>query len=233
MTEIEDLKLLLPFYVNGTLDAESCARIDRGLATSAELRNELDEINALAQNIREGGQAMMQGQDNVDQSLDALLDDQRMQDTPERQVQEPSRTAAPVPRNLLSFLHPKNWHPAVSLALAAAAVAQLGLLAGLNDARKDSGEQIAKLEKRVGDLEYQLASGPDGGAAQPDILIQLKPDASWSGVSELLTSEGLTIVDGPSDNTLSLSSTLEGAALDALISRLRASALIEAADKAA
>jgi hypothetical protein len=233
MNSIDDLKMLLPFYVNGTLDAENCARIDQGLASSLDLRKELDEINALAQNIREGGLVMMQVQDDVDHSLKSVLDDPRMKDADVPQVHDHDRNSTLPSQGLLSFLNPKNWHPAVSLALVAAAVAQAGLLAGLTDARKTSGEQVAKLEKRVGDLEYQLASGPGGGAAKPDILIQVKPNTPWSELSELLSTEGLNIVDGPSDNTVSVSSELEGAALDAVIVRLRASVLIDAADKAA
>jgi hypothetical protein len=230
MSEIDELKLLLPFYVNGTLDAQNCARIDRGLATSQLLRDELDELSALAQTVREGGQAMTQKESNTDAQLEKLMQDPRMaQEAPTRLMQDTQSPAASQ-KGFLSFLNPKNWHPAVSLALAAAAVAQAGLYVG---ERQESGQQIAKLEKRVGDLEYQLASGPDGGAAQPDILVQVKPDVSWSALSELLSAEGLTIVDGPTDNTLSLSSELEGAALDALIARLKASELIENADKAA
>ncbi len=225
--------MLLPFYVNGTLNAVDCARIDMGLATSAELRNELDDLNGLAQMVREGGQAMTQKQGDVDVQLGKLMDDPRMAE----RAKEPMRFAAmqstPVSSGLLSFLNPKNWHPAVSLALVAAAVAQAGWLMDMNGEQKERSQQIAQLEKKVGDLEYQLASGPDGGAQTADILVQVKPGASWQALSGLLSKEGLTIVDGPSDNTLSLSSEMEGAALDAVIMRLRASGLIETADKAA
>jgi hypothetical protein len=233
MTDIDDLKMLLPFYVNGTLGAEDCARIDAGLTLSAELRNELDELNGLAQSVREGGHSMIQGEDRVEEQLQALLNDPRVAEAPAAQA-APLAFASPVPpQGLLAFLNPKNWHPAVSLALAAAAVAQAGLVMGLSGEQQAGEAQIAKLEKRVGDLEFQLASGPGGGAAQPDILVQVKPDASWAALSELLAAEGLTIVDGPSDNTLSLSSELEGTALDAVIARLKASGLIATADKAA
>ncbi len=226
MSDLQELKLLLPFYVNGTLNAADCARIDQGLTESASLRKELDELNALAQIVREGGQELTQQQSDVDAQINRLMNAPEMQ---EPAVDTPPRSA-PLRQGLLSFLHPKNWHPAVSLALAIAAVAQLPLLMG---ERKQGREQIAKLEKRVGDLEFQLASGPGGETQQADILIQIRPDASWSALSDLLAAEGLTIVGGPSDNMISLSSTLKGAALDAVIMRLRASALITEAEKAA
>jgi hypothetical protein len=233
MSDHDELKLLLPFYVNGTLNAQDCARIDQGLATSAELRKELDELNSLAQVVREGGQAMGQEQSDIEAQLGKLMDDPRMAKKAEQPTHYGAMPSAPAASGLLSFLNPKNWHPAVSLALVAAAVAQAGWLMDMSGDQRASGQQIAQLEKKVGDLEYQLASGPDGGAQTADILVQVKPGASWAALSALLSNEGLTIVNGPSDNTLSLSSELEGAALDAVIARLRASGLIETVDKAA
>ncbi len=236
MPDIEDLKLLLPFYVNGTLGAQDCARVDHGLAVSAELRKELDDLNAFAQIIREGGQAMNHEQSDVDAQLNRVMNDPRMAQAEQPQLkQNPAQDegqAQQSTKGFLAFLNPKNWHPAISLSLAVAALAQAALLTGLSGERKENGQQIAKLEKRVGDLEYQLASGPGGGSAQPDILVQVKPTASWAALSDVLATEGLTIVDGPSDNTLSLSSELDGEALDAVITRLLASGLIETADKA-
>jgi hypothetical protein len=233
MSDHDELKLLLPFYVNGTLNAADCARIDQGLATSAELRNELEELNGLAQMVREGGQAMTKEQGDVEAQLGKLMDDPRMAEKAEQPIRFAEQQSAPAASGLLSFLNPKNWHPAVSLAIAAAAVAQAGWLMDMNGDQKERSQQIAQLEKKVGDLEYQLASGPDGGALTADILVQVKPGASWQALSDLLSNEALTIVNGPSDNTLSLSSELDGAALDAVIARLRASGLIETADKAA
>jgi hypothetical protein len=233
MSDHDELKLLLPFYVNGTLKAKDCARIDQGLATSAELRKELDDLNSLAQVVREGGQAMAQEQSNADAQMGRLMNDPRMAEKAQEPVRFATLPSAPSASGMLSFLNPKNWHPAVSLALAAAAVAQAGWLMDMSGDQKASGEQIAQLEKKVGDLEYQLASGPDGGAQTADILVQVKSGASWQALSDLLSNEGLTIVNGPSDNTLSLSSELDGAALDAVIARLRASGLIEKVDKAA
>ena len=177
---------------------------------------------------------MIEGADNSADRLRAIH--ARKEISPESKGQDDvsySKNGEVQFSEMLGFLHPRKWHPAVSLALAAAAVGQLALIAGMSNERKAGQDQIAKLEKRVGDLEYQLASGPDGGLAKPDLLVQIKPDASWAALSDLLATEGLTIVDGPSDNSLSLSSELEGAALDALIERLRASGLIETADKAA
>ncbi len=227
---------LLPFYVNGTLDSDHCAQIDARLAQSPRMQEELALLNAIARTVKTGGKAMVEGVDNSVTRLRAIHthnEPRPVDDDEDEAEDQPDKINDPRLNGFLGYLNPRNWHPAVSLALAIAALAQAGLMAGMSGDKQANEQQIAKLEKRVGDLEYQLASGPGGGAAKPDILVQIKPDISWNKLSDLLISEGLTIIDGPSDNTLSLSSELEGAALDGVIARLLASGLIETADKAA
>jgi hypothetical protein len=233
MPDLKELRLLLPFYVNGTLDPENCARIDQGLANSQELRDELAELNGFAQRVSDGGLAMLMDIESGEAPTGRAGYTQKRAQADPVQSRSVDRNPVAISGGLLSFLNPKNWHPAVSLALVAAAVAQAGMLLDMNGARQASGAHIASLEKRVGDLEYQLASGPDGGTSTADILVQVKDDVSWRALSDLLATEGLSIIAGPSDNTLSLSSDLKGPALDAVIARLRASGLIETADKAA
>jgi hypothetical protein len=232
----ESIAALLPFYANGTLNAADCARVDAALAGSTALQEELAAIGTLAHLAKAGGREMTQGDDRSDARLHMVLG--RVEDKPPHA--EP-QTAAPQPPpratgGLLSFLNPKHWHPSVSLALAAAFVAQGVAIANLGGGRQESQSQIASLQKRVGDLEFELASGPGGG---PDgqnvgtIIIVVKADAPWSDVEDLLGKEGLSIVGGPSDGAITVSSGALGAALDAQINRIRASSLIESVDKAA
>ena len=229
MDSVNELKLLLPFYVNGTLDAEGCARIDAGLAAHAELRAELTIINELAQTIKEGGTQMTQ-----DTTPTAEPAARPAEVRPAPVYAAATAPAAQPVASFLAFLNPRKWHPAVSLSLAVAALAQAGMISGLNGDKAQGEAQVATLEKRVGELQFQLASGPGGGETlKADILLQVRDTASWAALSALLASEELTIIDGPGDNTLSLSSPLDGAALEATIKRLRASPLIAAADKAA
>lgn len=61
--EYQALSQLLPFYVNGTLGAEECARIDAALATSTALREELAALGRLAQGVKTGGRELAQGDD--------------------------------------------------------------------------------------------------------------------------------------------------------------------------
>ena len=223
--DFDSVSLLLPFYVNGTLDAIACARVDAALASSAVLREELAEIGRLAQGVKTGGRELGQG-DNV---------------RVERVAAKLAQNAAPPPAAapsqklgaMLAFLNPRSWHPVVALSLAVAAIAQAGMIANLSGENTERSSEIASLEKRLGEAEFQLASGPGGGAAQKgSILVQLAPDAEWAELEKLLDNEGLKIVGGPSDGALTLSSDAKDADLDRLIARLKASALIAEADKA-
>jgi hypothetical protein len=223
--EFENLSLLLPFYVNGTLDAAACAKVDAALATSAELREELAEIGRLAQGVKAGGRAFGHGDAAGAQRVATKL----------AEVRSPAPIAMPSDRlgGMLAFLNPRSWHPAVALSLALAVLAQAAVIANLNGENTQRSSKIASLEKRLGEVEFQLASGPGGGAVQKgSILVQLAPDASWADVETLLANENLEIVGGPSDGALMLSSDAKDAALDLQIKRLKASALIAAADKA-
>jgi hypothetical protein len=225
--DFENLSLLLPFYVNGTLGADDTAKVDAALATSPELRDELAEIGRLAQGVKTGGRDLGQG------------DDARVQRVAAKLAQAPASPAVAVAESrqklgsMLAFLNPRSWHPVVALSLAIAAVAQAGVIANLNGENNERSSKIASLEKRLGEVEFQLASGPGGEAAQKgSIMVQLAPDTSWSALETLLETEELQIVGGPSDGALLLSSEAKDAALDRQIIRLKSSALIAAADKA-
>jgi hypothetical protein len=231
--ETEGIARLLPFYVNGTLSAAECARVDAALAVSRKLRDELAANGNVAQMVKAGGKEIMQGEDKSEARLDAVLghlDVKLPQTAPQMAVpdQPPSQGIG----GLLSFLNPKRWHPAVSLGLAVAFVAQGAALSNLSTGKQESQAQIASLQKRVGDLEFELASGPDGQHLG-NIIIEVKADAPWSAVESLLGKEGLSIVGGPSDGAITLSSGATGATLDAQIKRIRSSPLIASVDRAA
>ena len=223
--DLDNLSLLLPFYVNGTLGADDTAKVDAALATSTELRKELAEIGRLAQGVKTGGRDMAQGDDIRAERVAAKLS----QEAAPRPIAAPDAKLSA----MLAFLHPRSWHPAVALSLALAAVAQAGIIANLNGENSERSSKIASLEKRLGEVEFQLASGPGGEAAQQgSIMVQLAPNASWSAIEALLANEGLVIVGGPSDGSLLLFSKAKDAALDRQIVRLKSSPLIAAVDKA-
>ena len=224
--DLDELTLLLPFYVNDTVAPADARRIEAVLARSAELRAELAIVDAMAQQVRKGGEILAAQDDTGGDRLQAVLG--RLDDRP----------PAPIPAGgvrlagLLAMLNPRRWHPAVALSLVVAVGGQTLFIGRLSDANQAGAGQIAALGKQVGELQFALASGPEA-ARRGNVVVQLRADASWSGVAALLGKEGLSIVDGPSDGALTLSSDASGAALDALIDRLRASPLVTAAEKGA
>ncbi len=224
----DELAMLLPFYVNRTLGPADAARVEVALARSSELRAELSIIHDLAQKLKAGGREVTIQQEPDDHRLAAVLG--RIDDKPAAVVAAPP--ARPGLGKLLAFLNPQRWHPAVALSLMLAVGGQTVFIGNLAATKRSNSQEIASLNKQVGDLQYALASGPEG-VHPGNVVVQLRPDAGWAAVAALLGKEGLTIVGGPSDGTLTLSSDAKGAALQALITRLRASPLVTAADKAA
>ena len=225
--DFDELEGLLPFYINDSLSDRERKRIDVALATSPSLRTKLDEQIAISQVVKQQGEKMVEGGTDREESLKGVLS----QLTPQA-AKEASSAPSPNLHNLLSFLNPGNWHAAVSLSLAVAVAGMGGTILAQNQAGQERAAQIASLEKKLSDAEFQLASGPGGGVARGNIMIQLRDTAPWAAVDTLLSAEGLTITSGPSDGALTLSSDAKGAALDALIARLKASPLVASVDKA-
>jgi hypothetical protein len=226
----EEMELLLPFYVNGTLSAADRQRVDAGLEVSPSLRASLAEHRGVASRIQDGSASMLaggRGQEHLLQDVLAKID----------ALPKPSALKASAPTSslkmLLQALSPSRWHPAVSLAMAVAIVAQGAVLVGWYNQRQSQDVAVADLTKRVKDLEFQLASGPDTPATLGSIIMQVDEGANWGALEALLTSENLSVTDGPRDGTLTLSSELKDQALADLIERLRMSPLVISVDKAA
>lgn len=203
---------LLPFYLNDTLPGSERARVEAELARSEELRAQLDQHRKLMGLVKAGGQqwADSAGSSNPAPEPEVL-----------RLASQPAMAQDAAP-GLMAYLSPRNWSPAISLALALAVMAQGAMLMW-------QGQTIGNLR----DENYQLASGQDPAAAKGAILIELKDDAKWTDVLALLEAEGLTIAAGGDFGMLALASDKKDADLAAQIERLRQSPLIASAEPAA
>jgi hypothetical protein len=228
--EYQSLLNLLPFYVNGTLGTTDCARIDAMLETSAELRAELEMQHQIARKTIQEGRAIMATASDPEEQLQAILP-QLGNTTSQSNAPRIATQDRPSLSSLLKFLHPREWHPAVSLSLAVAVAGLAGAIAVQSADQEKNMRQIANLEGRLKEVEFQLASGSGGEVQRGSIMIQLRKDAKWADVEALLSKEDLSIIGGPNDGALSLSSREKDAALDALIARLKSSPLIASADK--
>jgi hypothetical protein len=203
----EELSKLLPFYLNATLPPGERARVDAGLAKSESLRGELEEHCRLMAMVKTAGAEW------ADQALPAA---------PVIALAATPTPAGPAAGSFLAFLVPSNWSPAVSLALALAVATEGAALLWQN-------QLVGQLKEE----NYQLASGKDATTAKGSIIAEVKDDAAWKDVVELLAREGLSISSSSDFGALVLHSDKQGAALEQQIARLRSSPLIASAELAA
>lgn len=213
----EVLEQLLPFYANGTLSLGERARIEAALAASRELREQLTEVEALSMHVKQGGEAMMAGVGDIEERLERISE--RLDDPlPEAPEEGETDAIAPPPRlgDLLSYLHPARWHPAVSLALALALLAQTAFI----------------LSQR-GEQSYQTASGDDEQPSNtaPRLIVRLEPQATWQDVEALLSAQSLALIAGPDEGRLTVRLDDPGADADQVLAALRASPAVAFADR--
>lgn len=189
-----ELNQLLPFHVNGTLDGDERAAVERALGRDAALRAEAAGLARLRE--------AMQVQD-MGQSPGAFGKARLMRDLArmEAAALEASPRAAAAPR--------RSAAPVTSM-LAAAAIA--GLFAfgvGWFSASDDA--------------TFTLASGGTGTVAQgPVLTVAFRPDATEAQIAALLRDNRLGIVEGPTAIGLYRVEAQATANLVELAARLRA-----------
>jgi hypothetical protein len=207
--DFEELDGLLPFFVNGTLGADDRARIEVALAASHDLRANLVAQEQFAHQIKAQGEKLMEGSSDVEERLITVLGDLPDQATPPKTIDAAPASGSSL-KAFLGFLNPGNWHPAVSLALAVAVLAQ--------------GAWIVSGNGGTHSNDYQTVSGPDGASLGdgPMLIIRPAEDARWADVERLLEEEGLTLVSGPNEGRLTVRVDKAGVDLTALSARLRA-----------
>jgi hypothetical protein len=212
----DEMAMLLPFYVNGTLILHDVARIDAALKISPALRAELAAVQAL--------QAMAQQADALIHPAD-LASTVRLEKLLSRIEAETPAIAAPVKilakqsffAQLLSF----RWQPAFAATAACILVLQSGLIGYFAMRRSDSGS-------------YGTLSGNVNAAQKASIMVQFKAGARWFDIHALLLREDLAVVSGPTDSSLGLAPNKPktDAELAALLNQLRNSPIITFASEA-
>ena len=212
--DFEALAALLPFYANGSLSEVDRARVEQGLRAHPALKAALQNEIALAQRIKTAGDDMMAGPDNQEERLQRIMDK-----LPDRETNFITPIASPAMSGALAFLNPKYWVPAIGLSLCAAVALQASLISTKN-------AQINQLEEK-----FQSAGGPCEDKAQDGrIILELKDNAPWSAVADLLDTQQLRIVDSGGFGTLTVASKAEPDALAAQVAKLKASPLVQNAD---
>ena len=202
--DLDALRDMIPFYVNGTLGEDDKAEFESGLARHPELQAELDAERAL--------------QSRFNAALEEEIASVRESgaETADVAIQN---FAQPSPGGLaqaLSFLNPVNWKPAVTLGVLALAAAQTAVIGG-------QATMIASLK----DKNYALASGLEECNQPADLIISLNADAAWSDVAALLNAEHLQIIGGTSQALLELKAP-DDTDIAKTIERLQANAAVAA-----
>jgi len=165
----DDLDLLLPWYVNGTLSAEERRQVEAHLERSSHARDEVDLLRALRQQVK----------DEAVENSPGELGLQRLK----REIKQADQAPAGGDRmagrtiTIASF-----WRPLAAAACLVVLV-QAGVMVGLRTGSIDPDT--------VG-----IASGTTG-LIEPQLQVTFAPDATEADIRELLQSAGASIADGP------------------------------------
>lgn len=170
---------LLPWYVNGTLDAEDRRRVEAALAASAELREELALLRSVRSTVVASTEAMPEPDPDGFARLMARIDAE-----PQRSPQQAS-VAAERPgwaARIGAWLE-ASWRPALAAAAVVIAVQAAAIFALVGD--------------RGGEATYSTASGPATEAPQARFLVGFADGAPLSEIRALLERADAVIVKGP------------------------------------
>jgi hypothetical protein len=164
----DDLDLLLPWYVNGTLSGEERRQVEAYLERSSHARDEVELLRALRQQVK----------DEAVENSPGELGLQRLKREIKQAEQAPQSGDRMTGRTITvaSF-----WRP-LAVAACLAVVVQAGVMVGLGDF--GGGDTV------------DIASGPTG--LPPAVMqVTFAPDATEEQIRELLQSAGAAIADGP------------------------------------
>ncbi|BBK38308.1 hypothetical protein STAQ_33860 [Allostella sp. ATCC 35155] len=166
---------LLPWYANGTLDAEERQQVERALAQSAELREELALLRQVSQAVVASTDTLPEPDPDGFARLMARID------------AEPQRApvAAPAAPGLVARMAgwlQAAWKPALAAAAVVIAVQSAAIVALVGD--RSEGE-------------FRTASGPAASQHEARFLVGFADGAALADIRALLARADAVIVKGP------------------------------------
>lgn len=219
------LAALLPFYVNGRLDARQRARIDAALETMPALRVELAEIRALqAQVVQAGEHLHVAGTSPSPARLGRLMSRIAAEAPPPAGEAPPDDAGRAQPAIDLRMPRPRvaTRVPDSRARLATAIAAGLAIVCLVQGAmlhRRTSGQGDR-------DGEYASLSGAsdDAPATGVRFTVRFSEHASWSDIQGLCEQLRLRIVRGPEEGRVDVVPTerltpVQGETLEAALKR--------------
>lgn len=230
--DFNELAGLLPFYANGRLDAEQCARIDAALETMPALRAELAEVQALQARIKTSGDRSL--------GVEPASQAERLRRLQERIAAETSDSKPQASRLDASTASIPTTQPTQIASGARTAQApfdsrrprsrpalRMALAAGLAIVCMVQAAMLYRLQSDGEGGEYASLSGPTDRAAIGDarFTLRFRADTSWSEIQALCDRLNLRIVDGPEDGMIDVAPTdaLDAAQVEAVETALERS----------
>ena len=169
---------LLPWYVNGTLDADDRRRVEAALKVSAELREELELLRSISTAVVASTDAIPEPDPNGFARLMARIDAE-----PQRAAATGRATAGGGRAARASRWLEVSWRPAMAAAAVVIAVQAAAIFALVDD--------------RSGGGNFVTASGPAEPAGEARFLVGFADGASLAAIRSLLERADASIVKGP------------------------------------
>lgn len=171
MTVRDEMEVLLPFYLNGTLDGADREAVEQWLATDPDAAAALEHAEAEFSGTLASNEAIVPPADafgRFSRALDELA----------------GPAAAPASRSHAAGLWQRFLAIPASVAWAAAAAAIMLLIVQTVTAPDGSGN------------DFQIAGGSNE-AAMPFALVTFRPDAAIGEIADFLGGNGAEVISGP------------------------------------
>ncbi|MEO3429934.1 hypothetical protein AAFN88_13805 [Pelagibius sp. CAU 1746] len=164
----ENLDLLLPWYVNGTLEAGERRAVEAYLEESAQARDEVELLRQLRQQVK----------DQAFENSPGELGLQRLKREIKQDAEQQKGSADRMTGKVLTVA--SFWRP-LAIAACLAIVVQAGVMVGMNSGLIPTGGDVTTAT----------------GGAPAVMQVTFAPDATEQDIREVLQAAGASIADGP------------------------------------
>ena len=178
--ERQEIELLLPWYAAGTLSRRDAARVEKALASDAELARQFEMVR------EELGETI-----GVNESLGAPSQ-RAMKSLFEKIDAEPARASAPASFNLMGRISEFIASLSPRTLAYAGGIAAIALLLQAGVIGKLVGERSGSMDLASAPATVSLPQGVEA-------LVRFSPQASAGDITEFLDANKATIVGGPAD----------------------------------
>ena len=185
----EEIRLLLPWYLSGKLDADELETVNRHLSECADCTGELEELRFM-------GAVMTEPDESLNSMIDMRLSEMesnimdRINAFEDSRVVEKRTASVPVQTSawgkVLEFFEGFKLPLQMPAGVAALVLLQLAIIIGL------------AYKLYLGEPEgYVVLSGPQETAAGPMIIVSFVDTATEAQIREMLSEIDGRIIDGP------------------------------------